>query len=249
MQLQELVDQVEGFDGLPPRDKIRLFAWWLHAHNGVEHFNNDAIRDCYRAVHVQPDQIATYLGRMIEKGDLVKERPGLKLSRAVRAHLDAKHGIHQSVVQVSKILSDLVGKVPDMAEKNFLAEAIKCYRVEAYRACVVMTWNLAYSHLLQWILNDPGRLKAFNEAIQKRYQKRTNVSISTYDGFSEEFKESEVIEVCSTASLLNSEIIRILREKLGKRNSAAHPASVVIVQSQADDVITDLINNVVVALT
>jgi hypothetical protein len=58
-------------------------------------------------------------------------------------------------------------------------------------------------------------------------------------------KESEVIEICNTAQLLNGNIIRILREKLGKRNNAAHPASVVIVQSQADDVITDLLNNVV----
>jgi hypothetical protein len=34
-----------------------------------------------------------------------------------------------------------------------------------------------------------------------------------------------------------------------KRNIAAHPSSVVVVQSQADDVVTDLINNVVLALT
>jgi hypothetical protein len=139
--------------------------------------------------------------------------------------------------------------VPDLAEKNFLAESMKCYRHEAYRACVVMTWNLAYSHLLQWILNDAPRLADFNAAITKRYQKKSSIDISKYDEFTEQLKESEVIEICNTASLLNSNVIRILREKLGKRNSAAHPASVVIVQSQADDMITDLVNNVVLALT
>ena len=153
--------------------------------------------------------------------------------------MDAKYGIHHSVVQISKLLAELPGKVPDLAEKNFLAEAIKCYRVEAYRACVVMTWNLAYSHMLHWILNDAKRLADFNAAIPRRYPKKPPLTIAKYDDF-EELKESEVIEVCNSAGLVNGNIIRILREKLGKRNNAAHPASVVIVQSQADDVVTDL---------
>lgn len=72
--------------------------------------------------------------------------------------------------------------------------------------------------------------------------------ISNYDDF-EELKESEVIEVCNSAGLVSGNIIRILREKLGKRNMAAHPSSVLVVQSQADDVVTDLVNNVVLALT
>jgi hypothetical protein len=82
----------------------------------------------------QPN-VASYLPRMAEQKppDLVKVRGGYKLERSVRSVLDARYGIHHSVVQVSKLLSDLVGKVPDLAEKNFLAEAMKCYRVEAYR--------------------------------------------------------------------------------------------------------------------
>jgi hypothetical protein len=35
-----------------------------------------------------------------------------------------------------------------------------------------------------------------------------------------------------------------LREKLKRRNAAAHPSLVVITQAQADDVVTDLVNNV-----
>src|SRR5713101_3366182 len=112
MALPDLIGQVDDFGDLPPRDKIRLFAWWLHAHEGVEYFSNDAIRDCYRSVHLPPDQIAKYLARMVENGDLVKERPGLKLGRAVRALLDAKYGVHHTVVQVSKLLASLPDQVP-----------------------------------------------------------------------------------------------------------------------------------------
>jgi hypothetical protein len=111
-----------------------------------------------------------------------------------------------------------------------------------------MTWNLAYSHLLQWILSEAKRLTDFNAAIPKRFPKKPPINISAYDHF-EELKESEVVEVCNTASLVNSNIVKILKEKLGKRNTAAHPSSVIIVQSQADDVVTDLVNNVVLALT
>jgi hypothetical protein len=120
--------------------------------------------------------------------------------------------------------------------------------VEAYRSCIVMTWNLAYSHLIHWILASQQRLDDFNAAISKRYPKKPPITISHYDHF-EELKESEVIEVCNSAGLLNSGVVRILKEKLGKRNTSAHPSSAVVVQSQADDVITDLVNNVVLALT
>jgi uncharacterized protein YajQ (UPF0234 family) len=73
--------------------------------------------------------------------------------------------------------------------------------------------------------------------------------MKTYDDFADEFNESEIIEVCNSAQTVNGNIIKILKEKLVKRNIAAHPSSVVVVQSQADDVVTDLVNNVVVALT
>ena len=236
---------------MSPGEKIRLFAWYLHTHRSMETFSTTDIRGCYDRLHIPAPNIAMYLTRMTETRPPKTSRNGsnYKLTRDARTDLDAKYGIHDTVVQVSKLLADLVGKVPDLAEKNFLAEAMKCYRHEAYRACVVMTWNLAYSHLLQWILNDATRLANFNAAIPRRFPKKQTMTIASYDGFLEELKESEVVEVCNTASLLNSNIVRILKEKLGKRNNAAHPASVVVVQSQADDVVTDLVNNVVLALT
>jgi hypothetical protein len=248
MDLREVVEQAEGFDALPPREKIRLFAWHLHSHKGALSFDNAAIRACFSALHLSDPNVPKYLTRMADGGDLVREKGDYKLARSIRTSLDAKYGIRHTVVQVSKLLADLPGKVPDLAEKNFLTEAIKCYRIEAYRACVVMSWNLAYSHLLHWILNNPKHLQNFNAGIPKRYPKKVTLTISRYDDF-EELKESEVIEVCNNAGLLNGNIIRILREKLGKRNMAAHPSSVLVVQSQADDVVTDLVNNVVLVLT
>ena len=139
--------------------------------------------------------------------------------------------------------------VPDIAEKVFLAEAVDCYRVRAYRASIVMVWNLAYSHLLEWILKDQTRLDKFNDAIPRRYQNLKNVQITKYDDFGDWLQERQVLEVANTADLYNSGIFKILKKELDRRNTAAHPSSVKIVQSQADDMVTDLINNVVLALT
>ena len=249
MQLQDLVEREPGFDRAAPKERIKLFAWWLHTHSGKELFGPAEIRGCYDKLHIdKPPALATYLTRMLDAKELLKEKGQYKLARSVRADLDKKHGINHTVVAVSKLLTDLVGKVPDLAEQHFLAEAIKCYRVEAYRACIVMVWNVTYNHLLNWIMGDTNRLAKFNASIIKRNSKKIGMAITKYDDF-EDLKEREVIDICNTASLYNNSIYKILVGKLDRRNIAAHPSSVMIVQSQADDTITDLVNNVVLGLS
>ena len=53
----------------------------------------------------------------------------------------------------------------DEGERLFLSEAIKCYNVKAFRAAIIMAWNLAYDRLLHWIIADQQRLVAFNSRI------------------------------------------------------------------------------------
>ncbi|MBM6593086.1 hypothetical protein [Microvirga pudoricolor] len=249
MELTDFILQVEGFDALPPREKIKLFGWHLHTHRGKAIFDNEAIRSCFRQLHLTPPDPSVYLPRMAasKPADLLKEGRGYKLARAARSDLDAKYGVHHTVIHVSQLLSNLPAKVPDLAERTFLIEAMKCYRVEAYRACIVMTWNLTFDHLVRWILREPQRLSDFNLAIPKRFPKKQGLTVSAQEHF-EDLKEADVIEVCQTASLVSKNIIEILREKLKRRNIAAHPSQVMVTQSQADDVVTDLVNNVVLAL-
>jgi hypothetical protein len=247
MILQDLVEQASAFDRAPPKEQIKIFAWWLHTHKEKELFGPNDIRACYDALHMSQQAIATYLTRMADAKELLREKNQYKLARGVRADLDKKYGVHHSVVAVGKLLTDLIGRVPDFAEQSFLAEATKCYRVEAYRACIVMVWNVTYSHLLNWILRDVGRLARFNETIVKRNSKKVGLIVIEYDDF-ENLKEREVIDICNIANLFNSSVYKILVGKLDRRNIAAHPSAVVMVQSQADDTITDLVNNVILGL-
>jgi hypothetical protein len=249
MTLADLVALASDFDTLAPRDKICLLAWHLHVHRGVEIFGNAQIRACFREIDAIEPAISGYLPQMADKRtpDLVRSRGGYRLERAVRAALDKKYGQSPATVAVTKLLADLPAKVPDIAERAFLQEALDCYKVCAYRAATIMTWNLAFDHLVRWVLADGKRLAAFNTALSKRFPKKAALSIARITDF-EELKESEIIDVCGTAALFSHNVVEILREKLKRRNIAAHPSSVVVTQPQADDAITDLVNNVVLAL-
>src|SRR5258708_40164479 len=103
MQLDELVEQVAAFDVAPPKERIKLFAWWLHTHTGKELFGSADIRSCFEKLQMdESPSLATYLTRMAEARELLKERGQYKLARGVRAELDKKYGVHYSVVAVSK---------------------------------------------------------------------------------------------------------------------------------------------------
>jgi hypothetical protein len=250
MQLYELVGQAIGFDIAAPKDKIKLFAWWIHVHDGKEFFNPADIRACFNKLHIdEPPALATYITRLADAKDIIAERGKYKLARSVRSELDRLYGVHHSVVAVSKILTDLPTKVPTIEQRAFLQEALTCYKFQAYRACIVMTWNLAYAHLVDYILSDPQRLADFNAAITKKYPKKTNIVIAQYDDFTEELSERETVEIANVANTFSSVVFRILKKELDRRNIAAHPSNVVVSQHQADDMVSELINNVVLALT
>lgn len=250
MTIDEFVAQIPGFAATSHAEKVKLFGWFLHVHSGKSRFDAAALRACYDAIHApQPTNLNPYLKALTDKQvpELLRDRDGYRLEGRVRASLDKKYGRSQRTVAVSKLLTELPAKVPALVEQVFLNETLICYRHAAFRAAIVMAWNLAYSHLLQWIVADAGRLATFNQRIPVRFPKRQGVIIVNRNDF-EVFKESEVLEVASSAALFSKNIAKILDEKLTRRNMAAHPSTVIITESQAEDVITDLVNNVVLAL-
>jgi hypothetical protein len=148
------------------------------------------------------------------------------------------------------MVRQLPDKVPDIAEKDFMKEALICLRHDAARAAIIMVWNVAYYHLCNYVLKH--KLTDFNAAYKTRYPNKWRDAkvplLTRYEDFSADLKESEVIEICKSAQAITNDIYKILGEKLGKRNSAAHPSTVHITQVQAEAYIDELIQNVVLAL-
>ena len=121
-------------------------------------------------------------------------------------------------------------------------EAIVCFRNGAFRAAVVMTWNVAYDHLCQYVLTH--RLSDFNAQLPLTYPKADIKSISRRDDFTE-LKESQVLQVCRSSNIISGSVHSVAKEKLVRRNIAAHPSGVSTLPETAEEFIKDIIENFV----
>src|SRR5262249_39774384 len=127
---------------------------------------------------------------------------------------------------------------------EYLQEALTCFRNRAFRAAVVMTWNVTYDHLVTTLV--AKHLQAFNQQLAGMFGGKKK-SVGSRDDF-QRLKESEVVEVANAAGLISKEVAKVLGEKLDKRNSAAHPSGSKIDKLQAEAYISDLINNAMLKL-
>lgn len=251
-ELKTLVQRVSDFGAWNHAKKIKFFAWFLHSQKGHEYVTGAEIKDCYNRLHLElPSSISPFLNDMTLKRpkEALKSGRGYSLVKKVRDEFEEKYGENEITVQVTKLLSELPDRVPNLVERDFLKEALTCYRHGAFRAAIVMCWNLAYDHLLDYVLTK--HLAAFNTRMPIRcpnIAKRTGITaITNRDDFTE-LKEHEVVEICRSANIITADVYKILDTKLGRRNTAAHPNRVKIEQPQADDFISDLVNNVVLTL-
>lgn len=251
MELAEFIALVPNFRTLKEPDKILHVGWFLHVHRQQDRFDPEKVRQCFGQLHMDvPPNLARDMSRLADRKALLKDSGGYRLHLDERQILDKKYGGRPEAAVIPQLLKDLPGKISDDGERLFLGEALRCYQAKAFRAAIVMSWNLAYDHLLRWILRDPTRLAAFNSKIAAKVgPKRAWITIAKREDF-EDLKESEVVDLCGTAGLFASDNTkRVLGIQLTKRNLAAHPSLLDIGQPQADDAVYDLVNNVVLKLT
>lgn len=250
MTLQDFIKKVPSFAAKSHAEKITLFGWFLHSQENKDRFSPTDIKKCYEKANLSnPSNIHSSVEALYGKStkDILKDRLGFRLSQTTRDRIDSLYGFAETTFTIEKMLSDLPGKISDDGEKLFLTESLVCYRHGAFRASIVLIWNLSYDHVLRWILSDGKRLADFNAAIPKRNPKKSHVTINKREDF-EELKEDEVVDIVGSMSGFTSGMKKVLKEKLGRRNTYAHPSTLQITRSQVDDMITDLINNVVLNL-
>lgn len=253
MTLKEFCAAVPSFFALSHPDKVLHFGWYLHHHGGKARFDQAAIRECYKNQNLPEPNLSEQFRRLVDRQPkvLLQDKGGYRLEHGTRQKLEAKYGLHETTIALSKLLKDMPGKISDQAEKLFLSEAITCYHHRAFRAVIVMVWNLAYDHLLNWILADPGRLAAFTAHIAGRVgsKKAAAIVITRREDF-EDLKEGEVLDICGSAGLFASNNTKKLLDiQLTKRNMAAHPSLMIIGAPEAEETISMLINNVLLVLT
>lgn len=146
-QLEIFIEGVPGFAKFTHAERIRVFAWFLHFHLKRDRFAPSDIVECYELLSMeQPSSVAPFLTQM-EKSKpkkLLKDSRGSYLEHSLFQALSAKYAEREITIQVSRLLETLPAKVPDHAEREFLQETLTCYRRGAFRASVVMIWNLPH---------------------------------------------------------------------------------------------------------
>lgn len=252
MELSEFVAAVQGFGSLSQPDQTLHFMWYLHTYSKKDVIGQVMIRACFKDRHMDEPDLSKIFQRLRARRPKVvlDAGHGIKLEAKIRDNFDKRYGQHETTIAVSQMLKDLIGKVSDEAERLFLSEATKCYNVKAFRAAIVMAWNLAYDHLLKWVIADQQRLSDFNSKIVARIgaKKGTGLVVAKREDF-EELKEQEVLDICSNAGLFaSSNTKKLLDMYLTRRNMAAHPSLLSIDGPQADDTISSLVKNVVLVL-
>jgi hypothetical protein len=250
VELESLVGLISSFQNWSHTDKIKFFAWYLHSHRSQSYFVPKDISACFDSLSLaKPSSIGPFLAALVDKKppQLLKNRSGYRLENRIRATFDQKYGQREATVHVDKLLSELPAKIKIPAEKGYLEETLICFRYKAFRAAVVMCWNLAFDHLCEFVLNEQSRIASFNAQLPKTCPKTEIKVVSNRDHFSE-LKESQVLQVCKSANIVSGNIYKILKEKLDRRNIAAHPSGIVTSQPTAEEFIKDLVENVVLKL-
>ncbi len=230
---------------LKPTELVDYFVYFLTMESDEAMAATSAIDDCFRACDLAPPKnTSAYLSRALNGKDakFVKVPGGYRLRRNRREAIAATLGLATNVVQTSAELRKLETRLPTGAEKGFLKELIDCFEVGANRAAIVMCWILVLDHLYEVVLKH--HLLAFNAVLAKNTDKRVKTSqIIHRDDFGD-IPEGKFIEFLRSAGVISPDVRKILDEKLGIRNSSAHPSGVSIKASKVIEFIEDLIDNV-----
>ena len=235
---------IENASGQSQSALAELFVYFLTVESGQDSATPKQVAECFAACDlVVPGNVGARLseGLKSKPPKYIKANGGYKLQRHMREALSRKLGAETVTAQTSATLRGLEQKLPAGANKEFLKEAIDCFEVGANRAAIVMTWILAMDHLFAYILTH--KLTDFNAALLKDKGVKID-AVTQRDDFTE-IKETKFIELCRAAGIVSNDVRKILDQKLGTRNSCAHPSGVTVNKSKVIDFIEDLVDNVI----
>ena len=243
--IEEFFASVPGASGFSYTAQILLTAYYLRK-TGRTDFSTTEMTEAFQQASLPvPSKLRDRLAHLAKgkKARLLRIQAGryslsLPGHDEVRNYFANKPGAPRETVA---ILEKTVGRISDETERRFLAEAVACVEVGAKRAAIVMTWLLALDHIQEYILRN--KVADFNNALASRTDTK-QLQIATKDDFGD-LKESVFIQVLRGAGLISNDVRKILDEKLGTRNSCAHPSNIEIHDSKVQNFVEEIVDNVI----
>jgi len=238
--LNAFVDGIVDFEKKTFAEQIKYFVYYYQKNEAKDTVNSGDIINAYTLLDILPPKNATdVLNKLCDIKVLLKRGNEYLLQRHIRKGLDELLGKTPIVKEINDNLRLLLPKIKDIDNKEFLKEAIDCLEIKAYRSAVIMTWLLVIHNLYDFIYRN--RLNDFNQELNKKNLKIK--IISSKDDFNE-IKESIFIEISRAANIITNDQRKILDEKLGIRNTCAHPNNIIIREAKAVNFIEDLVENI-----
>ena len=251
MTLEEVVARVPEFNTWKHADRIRFFMWFLHTERRQEYIRPADVKKCFDELRLQgPANHNSFFNAMTTRKpkEALSSAKGYRLERRVEEAFNAKYGQRASTQALNAQLLALEAKITDPDQHAYFDEAIVCFKNKAFRAAIVMAWNLAYDHFLRYIYSDQKRLGMFNNQLPITFKKGPPIAvISQFDDFSF-LKESEVLTVAKSATILSNSRHKVMKEKLDRRNAVAHPGGLIVNDVTAEEFIRDLVDNIILKL-
>lgn len=242
-RLKEFIQKLDDFSRWDRTKQADYIGFFLTGISKEKSFTGRDIQSCFEALDLKKyERLPQYLSDNM-KGTTpkyVKKKEGYRLERGTFDQIKKVVENELEKVEVSEKLEVLAFMIEESQEKDFLIEGLNCFRVQAYRAFIVMIWILTVDHLKRFIFKE--KMDEFNIALSKNPDKRVK-KIVKFDDF-DDLKEVRLIELSRSSGVISNDVRKILEEKLGIRNSAAHPSGVGITGHKATEFALDLIGNV-----
>lgn len=245
MTVHDFLENTADFETLTQKEQVKLIAFFHCVENKKQFFNtNDILQEFENNALPAPTNIWTEIARLkkLKPPILIKANEGFTFHRSAKKSLDETYLGLKHKRNVSENLRALISELNKEEQKKYLEEAISCFEIKSFRASIIMTWLLAMDVLYEFVLLSKN-LNPFNSAIQS-HGKYKKITVTSKDDFSN-IKEADFIEILRVSKLITNDTRKILDEKLGIRNSCAHPNSIEILDYKAIGFIQDLIFNII----
>jgi hypothetical protein len=251
MDFLAFINSIPNFSQYSRKNKILLIAFYLREYKALFEFSMKDInvqcigtirppsklKDCI--LELSKGRNATII-HGANRGSFCLSKFGIDevqkfLSDGIRSNEYNTEFAKSALTYLNKILT----RVTEYNKRNFLEEAISCLAVNSRRAAVLMTWECVIDHLYDYTLKH--KETEFNIESKKVNAKWKIVSKDDFTNI----KENKFIEILRAAGIITNDVRKILDEKIGIRNSAAHPSNIEIHTSKVVNFIEDLIDNVI----
>jgi hypothetical protein len=208
-------------------DKVLAIGYYLETFRGAASFAVADIRKGYLTAKLAPSaNISTELRINAKRnfaiplghGRYTLTQDGVEY---VMAKVPAEGEPERIGEDISAKLRTDVLKIVDEDEREYIEEALKCLRVEAYRGAVLMGWAATMSNIHRKI--DEAGLGKFNKKC-KEFMKKPRPVRQRSD--LQYYRDSDILLAAEGMGLFDRNVRAALKRHLDLRNDCGHPGQV-----------------------